>query len=69
MWASRTFSFPKAQRYRFAIAGAFGLVHGFGFSYILRDIGLPEEGRAWCLLSFNLGVEIAKISYAHWRFH
>ena len=52
---------PKLARHRFWIAGAFGLVHGFGFSYILRDIGLPEEGRAWCLLSFNLGVEIAQI--------
>lgn len=50
-----------AARHRFWVAAAFGLVHGFGFSYTLREIGLPEQGLAWCLLSFNLGVEIAQI--------
>ncbi len=51
----------NAQKHRFWIAAAFGLIHGFGFSYTLREIGLPEQGVAWCLLSFNLGVEIAQI--------
>jgi hydrogenase/urease accessory protein HupE len=50
-----------ANRNRFLVAGLFGLIHGFGFSYILREIGLPEEGLVWCLLSFNIGVEIAQI--------
>lgn len=50
-----------ANRYRFFVAAGFGLVHGFGFSYTLREIGLPEQGLAWCLLSFNLGVEIAQV--------
>lgn len=53
--------FPKLEKHRFFLAGAFGLVHGFGFSYILREIGLPEEGLAWTLLSFNIGVEIAQV--------
>jgi hypothetical protein len=35
----------------------FGLVHGFGFSNVLRELGLPREGLLWSLLSFNLGVE------------
>lgn len=51
----------NAARHRFWVAAAFGLIHGFGFSYTLRDMGLPEEGLAWCLLAFNLGVEIAQI--------
>ncbi len=51
----------NAARHRFWVAAAFGLVHGFGFSGTLREIGLPEQGLAWCLLSFNLGVEIAQV--------
>jgi hypothetical protein len=35
----------------------FGLMHGFGFSNVLRELGLPQEGLLWSLLSFNLGVE------------
>lgn len=51
-----------ADHRRVWLAAAFGLIHGFGFSYSLRDMGLPEEGLAWCLLSFNLGVEIAQVA-------
>jgi hydrogenase/urease accessory protein HupE len=50
-----------AARHRFWVAAGFGLIHGFGFSYTLREIGLPEQGLAWSLLSFNLGVEIAQV--------
>lgn len=49
-------------RHRFWVASAFGLIHGFGFSYILHEIGLPDEGLGWCLLSFNLGVEFGQIA-------
>jgi hypothetical protein len=35
----------------------FGLVHGFAFSGVLRELGLPKEGLIWALLNFNLGVE------------
>ncbi len=51
----------NANRHRFWVAAAFGLVHGFGFSDTLREIGLPQQGVGWCLLSFNLGVEIAQV--------
>ena len=44
------------------LAFAFGLVHGFGFAYVLRDFGLPAAHRAVALLSFNLGVEIGQIA-------
>ena len=44
------------------LAFAFGLIHGFGFAYVLRDFGLPEGHRAVALLSFNLGVEIGQIA-------
>jgi hypothetical protein len=39
------------------VAFLFGLMHGFGFSNVLRELGLPKEGLVWALLNFNLGVE------------
>lgn len=39
-----------------------GLVHGFGFSYVLRDeVGLPTDALLPALLSFNVGVEIGQL--------
>lgn len=43
--------------HRWAVSFAFGLVHGIGFSSVLRDLGLPQDGLIWALLGFNLGVE------------
>ncbi len=51
----------EVPRQRWLIAGLFGLIHGFGFAGVLREMGLPEEGLVWCLLSFNLGLEVAQI--------
>ncbi len=39
----------------------FGLIHGFGFSFILREIGLPTEEFVPALLLFNVGVEAAQL--------
>src|SRR5262249_12322830 len=47
----------KAVSHRWAVSFLFGLVHGFGFSNVLRELGLPKEGLVWSLLNFNLGVE------------
>jgi len=50
--------FPKhAISRRWAVSFVFGLVHGFGFSAVLREIGLPKENLLLSLLNFNLGVE------------
>ena len=43
------------------VALVFGLVHGFGFAYVLREFGLPTEALGWSLFSFNLGVEIGQL--------
>ncbi len=40
----------------------FGLVHGFGFAYVLREFGLPDGNLAWSLLAFNIGVEIGQLA-------
>lgn len=45
----------------------FGLVHGFGFAGVLRDLGVGRDGSgeiALPLFSFNLGVEIGQIVIA-----
>ena len=42
------------------VALFFGLVHGFGFASVLREIGLPSKSMALSLFSFNLGVEIGQ---------
>ena len=49
-----------AVSHRWAVSFLFGLVHGFGFSSVLRELGLPTQGLAWSLLSFNLGVEVGQ---------
>jgi len=43
------------------IALAFGLIHGFGFAAVLKEIGLPGMALGWSLFAFNLGVEIGQL--------
>jgi hypothetical protein len=43
------------------IAFAFGLIHGFGFATVLREMDLPPRALGWSLLSFNLGVEAGQL--------
>jgi HupE / UreJ protein len=53
-----------SQRWPWAIAFGFGLVHGFGFAGALAEIGLPKGAEALALLWFNLGVEAGQIAAA-----
>lgn len=54
--------FPRfALSRRWTISFAFGLVHGFGFSSVLQEIGLPRDNLVWALLNFNLGVEAGQL--------
>jgi hypothetical protein len=49
-------------RRRWLIAGAFGLVHGFGFSFALKqDLQFAGSHLLLSLLSFNVGVELGQI--------
>ena len=50
---------PAVPR-RWVVSFLFGLVHGFGFSSALRELGLPRQGLALSLLGFNLGVEVGQ---------
>lgn len=49
------------RRYPWAVAFAFGLVHGFGFAGALADIGLPQTQLAAALFAFNVGVEAGQL--------
>lgn len=50
-------------RYPVLVSSSFGLLHGFGFASVLRDIGLPQGEIATALLSFNLGVEVGQVIF------
>jgi hypothetical protein len=52
---------PK-PRMRWLLTFCFGLVHGFGFASVLREIGLPPRGLVLSLLSFNVGVELGQLA-------
>lgn len=43
------------------LAAGFGLIHGFGFAYVLKEFGLPQAALGWSLFAFNLGVECGQL--------
>ena len=52
-----------AYRFPVMVSSSFGLLHGFGFAAVLRDIGLPQTELPTALLFFNVGVEIGQILF------
>jgi hydrogenase/urease accessory protein HupE len=50
-----------APRARLGVTFLFGLVHGFGFSSVLRDLGLERGQLVPALVGFNLGVELGQL--------
>ncbi|HSV84198.1 MAG TPA: HupE/UreJ family protein [Ramlibacter sp.] len=53
---------PVIEQWRWVMAFAFGLIHGFGFASVLGDLGLPREGLLLALVGFNLGVEAGQLA-------
>lgn len=51
------------QRQPIVAASSFGLLHGFGFAAVLREIGLPQTELPTALLFFNLGVEAGQLLF------
>ena len=51
---------------RWAVTFVFGLIHGFGFASVLRELGVGERGTsiAMPLFTFNAGVEVGQIAIA-----
>lgn len=54
--------YPVLPLSGWAIAFAFGLVHGFGFANVLLDLGLSSTALGVSLLGFNVGVELGQIA-------
>jgi hypothetical protein len=54
----------KETGHRWWLTFFFGLVHGFGFAGVLRELGLPTTGLVRCLLAFNVGVEVGQLAIA-----
>lgn len=46
---------------RMWVAFAFGLIHGFGFANVLREMELPSRALGWTLFGFNAGVEVGQL--------
>src|SRR5205807_25889 len=51
------------RRHPWAMAVAFGLLHGLGFAAALRDAGLPAGEIPLALLSFNVGIEVGQLLF------
>jgi len=51
----------KRRDYRMAFAFCFGLIHGFGFASVLKELELPRQALGWSLFSFNVGVELGQM--------
>lgn len=54
--------YPVFKTNRWVIAFCFGLIHGFGFSSVLGDLGLTNSNLWLALLGFNVGVEIGQLA-------
>ena len=50
------------RRWPWAVAFAFGLLHGLGFASALAEVGFPARAMALALLGFNLGVECGQLA-------
>jgi hypothetical protein len=57
--AENLFLSPVVAR-RWLVSFCFGLVHGFGFSSVLRALGLPTQNLLLALFGFNAGVELGQ---------
>ena len=50
-----------ARRAPWAVAFAFGLLHGLGFASALLELGVPEQHVPAALVCFNVGVELGQL--------
>jgi hydrogenase/urease accessory protein HupE len=58
--------FRRGLNRRWLLTFGFGLIHGFGFASVLREMGIGSAGNGVTLplLSFNLGVELGQLAIA-----
>lgn len=51
------------RRWPWAMAAAFGMLHGLGFAAALREAGLPAGEIPLALLAFNVGIEVGQVAF------
>jgi hydrogenase/urease accessory protein HupE len=51
------------HRFPWAMAVAFGLLHGFGFAGALAEAGLPAGDVPVALIAFNAGIELGQLAF------
>lgn len=51
------------QRFPWAVAAGFGLLHGLGFAGALSEVGLPAAEIPLALFSFNVGIELGQLAF------
>ena len=54
--------FTTRREGRWIVSFVFGLVHGFGFAAVLKELGLPSSALVTSLITFNVGVELAQVA-------
>lgn len=54
----------RGAAHRWPMALVFGLVHGFGFASVLRDLHVGGGDMLVPLCTFNLGVEVGQLAFA-----
>jgi hydrogenase/urease accessory protein HupE len=54
--------FTTRREGRWIVSFVFGLVHGFGFASVLKELALPSSALVTSLVTFNLGVEVAQVA-------
>jgi hypothetical protein len=59
LWRKR----EKAERWRWGLTFAFGLIHGMGFAGILQEMAIPKPSLVASLVSFNIGVELGQLAF------
>ncbi|MBO0612519.1 HupE/UreJ family protein [Thiothrix fructosivorans] len=53
--------YPLITHDQWKLVFVFGLLHGFGFASVLRDMQMPTGALAEALFGFNVGVEIGQL--------
>src|SRR5262249_20807644 len=53
---------PQLTPWRVAVVFCFGLLHGLGFAGALHQLGLPRSELLTALVTFNVGVEGARVA-------
>lgn len=53
----------RLRRFPWAMAVAFGLLHGFGFAGALAEAGLPARDIPLALVAFNGGIEVGQLAF------